>query len=289
MFLLALRIAFCNLKQRLFARILVIGSIACILTLMTSVYLLFNTLTQTLTEVRTSFFITAYLDSKVSVNHEQEILSAVKKVQGVSSAQLVSKESVLSNMGKYFPTLSQEISAIDSDAIPRYIKIKTNETESSKLNRRLKKISGIELIEINKNKYSSLVYALSTLRKLTFLMICGVLLALLCILINHFKLGTLLGLQVQKTLSVLGAKRSQIILPFFFEGAIEGFLGGVLAAMAMLVGSGILERNLTTLFSAMGYIAIPSSYTSTMAIVLIFTGLLSGSLVSVWAALRNTR
>ncbi len=109
--------------------------------------------------------------------------------------------------------------------------------------------------------------------------------ALLCILLNHFKLGSAFQTQVRNTLSVLGARRSHIFLPFAIEGLIEGALGGLLAAALLLAYGHLFESQLNELFAAIGYHPYHFELLG-LALVLAAVGTLAGMTGSLWAAVR---
>ena len=116
----------------------------------------------------------------------------------------------------------------------------------------------------------------------------GMSVALLCILLNHFKLESGFRKQVRGTLGMLGARTSQILVPFAIEGLIEGAAGGLLAAGDLLAYGRLFESQMSGFFSAIGY--HPYHFELGMlAVVLAFTGTLSGMVGSVWAAVKITR
>ncbi|MBI3542793.1 MAG: hypothetical protein HY075_05900, partial [Deltaproteobacteria bacterium] len=216
---------------------------------------------------------------------EAQVLSAVKKIPGIASAQLVSREAFLDNFAKYFPQLSGELATLESDTIPRYVKVKVREDEEAAVQDRLLGVRGVETVELNKNRYTGLIGALSTLRKLALALMAGMSAALICILLNHFKLAGAFQAQVRGTLGVLGARRTQVMLPFALEGLIEGAVGGVLAAGLLLAYGHVFEGQMNELFSSIGYHPY-HFHLAGLAVALAAVGMLSGMVGSLWAAAR---
>lgn len=282
MYVLALRLALSHLLQRPFSRMVVVFSVASILLINGMVFLLFQSFSQSLADVRSAQFMTAYLDSSVSPAREGDVLSAVKKIPGVTSAQLVSKDVFVENFSKYFPQLSAELSSLEADTIPRYVKVKASTTT---VQNQLTRVKGVELVELNQKKFAGLIGALSTLRKLALVLIAGMSVALLCILLNHFKLRSAFQTQVRNTLEVLGARGSQILLPFAIEGFVEGALGGLIAAAALLAYGNVFESQLNGLFSAIGYQPYHFQLAG-LAMALAGVGTVSGMIGSLWATVR---
>lgn len=288
MHVLALRLALSNLKRQPLARLAVVASVACILLMNAMVYLFFKSVSASLAEVRSSRFVTAYLDASIVPAREVDVVSAVRKVPGVRSAQLVSRDAFLGNFSKYFPQLSSELSTLDADTIPRYIKVKVDGDDEASIERQLEQIKGVETVESNKTRFLGLIGALSTLRKLAIALIGGMSTALLCILLNHFKLGSAFQSQMRGTLRVLGAKRRQILLPFAIEGLLEGLAGGLLAAGALVLYGRVFEDQLNELFSAIGYHPYHFQITG-VAVALAVIGTSAGMVGSLWAAVRMAR
>lgn len=283
MYVLALRLALSHLRQKILSRLVVVVSVACILLMNSMVYVLFQNFSRSLSEIRSSQFMTVYLDSAVPASKEIEILSAVRKVPGVTSAQLVSKDSFLENFSKYFPQLSAELTTLDPETIPRFVKVKAERGIDGQA--LLKSIKGVETVELNRNRFAGLVGALATLRKLAAVLMGGMSVALLCILLNHFKLGTTFQSQVRRSLTLMGARAGYVYLPFAIEGLIEGALGGLVAASALLAYGRMFEAQMNSLFTSMGYHPYHVELTG-LALGLVAVGTLSGMMGSLWATLR---
>ena len=288
MHVLALRLALSHLMQKPLSRLVVVASVACILLMNALVFLLFQSFSSSLAEVRAAHFLTAYMDSSVQPSKELEVVSAVRKIPGVSAVQLVSRDAFLENFSKYFPQLSTELATLDADTIPRYLKVKVPTDREIEVQERLQAVRGIELVELNKNHFTGLIGALSTLRKLTIVLIAGMSLALLCILLNHFKLGSGFQAKVKATLTVLGARRGLVLVPFAIEGWVEGAVGGLLAGGALLAYGRVFEGQMNQLFTAIGYHPYHFEFMK-LAVVLALAGMASGVIGSLWAAMRITR
>ncbi|MEW6055748.1 MAG: permease-like cell division protein FtsX [Bdellovibrionota bacterium] len=285
MYVLAFRLAAKNLLHRPFSRLLVVVSMGCILLINALVFLLFQTFSKSLVEVQDSRYITVYLDGAVESQREPEVVSAVKKVSGVSSAHLISKDAFLENFSRYFPQLSSELATLEADTIPRFIKVKVAAHREQSAQKDLQKIKGVELVESNKEKFSGLIGALATLRKFALVLIAGMSLALLCILLNHFKLRTEFQTQIRNTLSALGARGGQVLLPFAMEGFLEGLLGGGLAALILIAYGKVFESQLNSFFESIGYHPYHFELGG-VALALLVIGMLSGMMGSVWATFR---
>jgi cell division protein FtsX len=289
MHVLALRLALNQLKLRPFSRAVVVISVAVVLLMNAMVFLVYQGFSRALTEIRAARFMTVYLEGAVPPAREPEILSAVKKTPGVAAAQMVSKDAFLDNFSRYFPALSSELSGLDAEAIPRYVKARLDAGTSrtiGEIQARLMGIKGVELVEANRERFAGLVGALLKLRRLALVLMLGMTTALLCILLNHFKLGAPFQAQVRGTLRALGARPAYVFLPFLVEGLAEGLVGGLLAGAALLAYGGIFESQLGELFSAIGYHPFHVQLVP-LAAALAAAGVVSGMVGSLWATVRS--
>jgi cell division protein FtsX len=288
MHVLALRLALNHLKEKPFSRLVVVVSVACVLLMNAVVFLLFQSFSRSIAEVRASRFMTAYLESSVAPERETEVLSAIRKIPGVASAQLVSKDAFIENFAHYFPQMAGDLATLDADTIPRYVKVKADGGTEAQVQTKIEKLKGVEGVETNKNRYAGLLGALLTLRKLALGLMAGMSIALLCILLNHFKLRSSFQNQVRHTLQLLGARGGQVLLPFAIEGLIEGAAGGGLAAVALLMYGHLLESQLNGLFTGIGY--HPYFFeVKGLAALLVAAGTISGMIGSLWATVRAKR
>lgn len=283
MSLLALRIALSHLRQKVVARIIVIACSAFVLTSCGFMGLLVESFSSSLKQLDSSRTLMAYIDPVVSGPREAEVLSAVRKVKGVSQAQLVNKSAFLGNFAKFFPQLSDGVQGLEEDVIPRYIKVKVQKEGSQEVQAKVEKVSGVEFVESNKGKYQSLVAVLMQLRQMLVFLLVGMVAALICIMVNHFKLASAYQTQVRQTYALLGARKIQLLQPFLIEGMIEGGLAGLCALVGLVVCGSLFESRINGAFSILGY--QPSAFRLLpVAAMLLMTGILSGMIGSLWAA-----
>ena len=257
MHLLALKLALGHFKQRPLSRLFVVVSVACILLINCFLMMLYFSFNDSLREVKAARYMTAYIEASVPSARESQVVSGIKKIPGVSQAELISKEAFVSRFSKIFPQMATDLSSIDMEAVPRYvrIKLKANEKDLPLVKASVEKLGGIESVELNTQRFSGVIQAISSMKRLVLILIAGMILALSCVLLNHFKLSTPLAEQVRKTLVLLGSKKSAIVLPFALEGAIEGGLGGVLAAAMILAGGSLFQNQVNAVAQSMGYVA----------------------------------
>lgn len=283
MSVLALRIALSHLKQKMFARVVVVLCSAFVLAACGLMGVLVQSFSGSLQKLNASRVLTAYLEPEISNTKEIEVLSAIKKVKGVSEAQLVNKNAFLANFSKLFPQLSKDMQTLDEDVVPRYVKVNVQKNNSQEVQTRLEKILGVEFVENNKGKYQGLVSVLAQLRKVLIFLLAGMTAALLCIMANHFKLASAYQSQVRQTYALLGARKWQMLQPFLIEGGIEGGAAGLCALVGLFLCGTIFESRMNEAFSTLGYQTV-SLHLLPVAALLLFVGIFSGVIGSLWAA-----
>lgn len=283
MFMLSLRLAVSSLATKPLSRVFALASTAFVLFVSALVFLLLQSFSGALSDVRDAYFLTAYLDGSSAGSREREATAEIREVPGVMSATLVSKDAFVENFSKFFPQLARDLTSLDSDAIPRYVKVKVAAGSEEEVKLALKAVRGVESVDVNRQRFGGLISALVTLKRFALLLLAGSVAALLCILLNHFKLDTLHRSQVMSTLRLLGASGSQMYLPFALEGVLEGLLGGVAAAALLFSTGSVFDAQVGRLFSALGYQFRSVALASVVGWI-VACGVLSGLAVSVWAA-----
>ncbi|HRK02744.1 MAG TPA: permease-like cell division protein FtsX, partial [Oligoflexia bacterium] len=280
-----LRMTLTSLKHRWGARSVSVLSMTTILVLTGLIFEVITSFSGVISDLRTSRWMTLYLSPLVSESQELTVLSGVKKISGVQSAQLVSKDAFISNFQRYFPSLAKGLEELELDTIPRYIKVKA---EANKLDQ-IKKIAStdrtIEQIETNEARFAGLIRMLALLKTFCLALLVGLGLAGATLIVHRNQLRNRLQEQLRRTLVDLGARRSLRALPSVLEGMVEGVLAGALAAGILVYAGSRLQKSLAQLFGAMGYESLPVRPLWSLFFIL-FLGFFSGMIGSVWAQLR---
>ncbi len=285
---LAFKMALSGMKTKPFSRVLTIGTVSFVLVVAALVMLLLQSFSGALDDVKASYFMTAYLAPSFPEEKELETLSAAKKLGGVLSAELVGKDSFIANFKKHFPDLAQDLTATDPDAIPRYIKVRVTETNAEAVRSELTKLKGVESVDLNRTRFTGLLQALLTMQRFSLLLLIGAIAALISIFLNHFKLDTIYRSQVIATMRYLGARPSQVHMPFMIEGMLEGALGGILAAVLMFFATSFFNTQIGSLFEALGY-SLHKPNMNSIAVALVLAGIASGTVSSLWAVMASSK
>lgn len=285
MYFLILRLTWGQLRLKPFARIAAILSVSIVLCLGACLGIMLRSFSDSLIELKHSQYLTAFLDYSVSKESELQVLAAIKNIPGVTKVDLVSKDAFAKKISGMFPQISNDLAGVDTDVLPRYVKVRYSTVDYALLKTSIEKISGIESVEMNQNRFEAALGAMSSMRNVVFGLLIGMCVALVSILLNHFKLSSQLALQTRSTLASLGARPGYLFLPFALEGAIEGGIGGILAALLLMAFGQIFESRMNHAIHALGYFS-HHYHLFPIAIGIAFVGLLSGMMGSLWVLFR---
>lgn len=277
MSILMFKLAFQETKQRFFSRVFILFSTSCIFIILGVLFSFFDFFDSSIRELETSRNYSVYLDNTVSDDREKTMLSAIQKVSGVKDAKLVSKEHFLESFAQYFPQISHEVQNLDSDTLPRYIKVKALLTGNPQVQNDLRKIQGVEFVQNNDSKYTATIKAFKTMQKLSLLLVLGMLIGLVCIQVHSLKTSSVFQVQLRNALRSVGARKSYLLYPAILKGAVEGTLVGILALGFLLFCNQILKMHFEEFFRLAGASAMIGSSAfilSTIMVLSVATSLL---------------
>lgn len=262
MFLLTLRMSFLQLLQQRYSRFWVVLSSSVVLFMAGVLLNLYYSFTHVATYLKSSQVLISYLSNDVSSEKELELLSAIQKLPNVRSAELIGQEIFVKNLTYAFPHLANNLNTLEEDVVPKYIMVISPNNNSKDLLKKLRNLSGVEEVETYENRYTNLISILNVFEVLTLVLSVGMFISLCCLYVNHFKSSNSFQHQLQQTLLWLGAKPYQIAFPFLLEGAVEGFLGGCLAALALIGCKHFLGQASIGLFQNIGTVPPITPFTN---------------------------
>lgn len=287
MHFLVVKLAFGHLAQQKLSRFFLILSFSAILLMNAFLFMLYGSLGKSFDDLKATRHVTAFFSPTASDSELPAVVSAIEKKPGVLKAQLVSREEFLKRFSSLFPDASSEVAQADPDAVPRYLKVRVTQKVADTLAEDLKKNPLIESVEQSTQRLSGVLAALANFRMVVLVLVAMLSLALMSLLLNHFKLSTQLALQMKRTLKSLGAKRHIMLLPYFIEGAVEGTIAGLLAAAAMIAVGSAFQARMIEVARSLGH--LPQQYDLLpAAAALLIAGFVLGVAGSLWA-MANTK
>ncbi len=276
------KLAIQSFVNKPFSRLIVLSSAAFTIFISAMLMVMYISFSKALTEIKESYSLIAFIENNQAPEKDKDIATEVSKIAGVKEVSVVTRENFMSQFSKFFPRLSKDISSLDSEVIPRYIKIRANSDAVDEIKRQLENLKTIQSVETNPERFKNLMSAIHTLKNYIILLLFGALSAVASIYLNHFKLDQIHRFQIIQTMKLLGARLSQMLLPFAIEGILEGLIAGILASLFIAFTGHLFEEQLSKLFFTLGYPF--SSFPSSKVIVFsICISMLISFLSSLWS------
>lgn len=264
------------------SRLFVIFSASFVIFIIALLVIVWTSFSKALIEIKESYSLVAFLDNNSKPDKDKELVNQIEKISGVKSAQSISREAFMSQFSKFFPQLSKDISSLDSELIPRYIKIQANADSVDEIKRQVENLKSIQSVETNPERFKNLISAITTLQRYVAMLLLAAIAAIASIFMNHFKSDQIHRFQIISTMKLLGGRVSQMITPFVFEGILEGLICGLIAVLFLLITGQVFEDQLSKLFLTLGYpyttfpFSISAIYSLTFSVMI-------GLFASLWA------
>ncbi len=279
---IATKLAIQGFSNKPVSRTFVVGSAAFIIFIGTLMMMMWTSFSKALVEIKDSYSLVAFLEPSLPQDKEKEVLEQISEISGVKDVQAVGKENFMSQFSKFFPQLAKDVSGLDSEIIPRYLKIRAEAKSVSEIKRQIENNKFIQQVETNPERFKNLIAALGTLKRYIFLLLVASICAVVSIFINHFKLDQIHRFQILSSMKLLGARVGQMYLPFVVEGMIEGFLAGLVAGGFLLFSGHLFDEQLSRLFFTLGYPYQSLPYLNVAGYSLVFA-IAVGIMGSIWA------
>lgn len=228
--------------------------------------------------------ITAYLSPQIPPGEAEHIADSIRVSLGAHAdpsleVEYVGSSQFLQRLKKAYPELVREVEDLGAEGallVPRYATV--SGILSADAVEQVRKVQGVESAETSKDRFKHVVGAFSALRWVARLLLLGLALALLTGLIHLGRMNAHLHGEALSLLRFWGAGRLGLRTPGLVAGMSVGALGGMIAALAWVLGAnwlGAQVRALSPLLREMP----PMSVEVGMALALIgaLCGAISGS------------
>ncbi len=293
----SLKLALSSLIRRPISRIITVGSLSVLMVIGAGLFETTKIFSKTVQKINTSHVLMVYL--KPAVANLEEMARLVSSISGVQKVDSVTKEKFLENLKKNFPDISGTLennSAKENELVPDYLKITLNAADSKAVLAQLENHPQVEKVVASQHQLKGLASAVKGFSFFLSVLLCGVVLAFVCILMNHYKSGMDWAIQLKNTLGLLGGSRSVVAGPFLMEGLLEGLAMGLIACAIWIIGSGFFNASLRSIFIGAGYKwnqvnseIVFSSFNFAWLFLFLGVGLVSGFASSVWLILRSQK
>lgn len=291
--LILIGIAFANaargIRQASTTSLLAVLTIAVVLVLLGSAWLLVGNMASLLDEFGGELKLTAYLDGDLREGPQKELADRVRSEPGVLEVELVTREEALVRFERIAGS-AELLEGLAENPLPASLEITLAPAARTKasiedLEARLTGLPGVDELTHGQDWIEGYGRAIALVRGLAIGLGCVLGLAALLIVANTIRLAVYARRDELDILALVGASRTFVRVPFLLEGTIQGLLGGLLA-LALLFGTyellqPQLEQGLELVIgrAELGFL------TTGQAILLVCAGALLGLLGSITAML----
>jgi cell division transport system permease protein len=182
--------------------------------------------------------VTAYLEPDLPQEQRDALAAAVSRVEGVERVRLVSEAEALERFRAGVGRGGAFLEGLDENPLPASLEVTLLPERRSAEGMRvvaqvLSELSGVEDLASGQDWVEGYLRALALLRGMGIGL--GVILALATLLIvgNTIRLGVFARRDELEILSLVGASRTFVSVPFLLEGLLQGAAGGTLALMLL--------------------------------------------------------
>lgn len=222
----------------------------------------------------------------------EAIKEIVRAIPGVSSVEFVSKERALAELKEELKGHQAVLEGVDSNPLPASVEIKVggiyrNPAAVSTVVSRLKQMSWVEDVQFNREwieKISALLGFVELAALFMGVFIAG---ATVFIISNTIRLAVYARKDEIEIMRLVGASDRFIKVPFFIEGVVQGFMGGVIALLITGAARYIVVASIPPYFNFIVQTPFPLPV---IVVMLISAGVLmgvAGSLISMARFLKT--
>ncbi|MCM0606912.1 MAG: hypothetical protein KA715_12550 [Xanthomonadaceae bacterium] len=183
------------------------------------------------TKLRSDQVLTVYLNSDTNASDEKRIVDSIRTSVGAHpDIRMISSDGFLEEMKKNYPDLIDEVYQLGPEmkvTVPKYVSVAG--TLNSNVIPEIKKLTGVDSIDISYNKLRQAAGPFQTLRLFSKFMFVGLLIAGIC---GVVLLGRSISSQHKETLSLMelmGASEFEKKTPALLSGISVGLLSGLLS------------------------------------------------------------
>jgi cell division transport system permease protein len=224
------------------------------------------------------FSVMLYLRDNLSKTQVENIIAGAKKEYAVERITFIPKDKALRELRETLKDTAYILEGLGENPLPDTIEIKLrSETVTpdtvKNLSDQLKKIDGVGEIEYGE-KFLSSIYSLRFgFKTVGIVLVIVMSVGMLFVCYTTVKILFYRREREIETYKLLGATKSFIRAPFFIEGALIGFSGGLLSLAGMLLLYYLIILKLSLAFPIFHAIVFPVSLSFFLPLAGLFLGL----------------
>ena len=284
-FLYSIKKAFQNFKHFFVLNFITIGIISLSLLVLSTFLLVFLNLQNLLDKWENQLQVTAYLTDNLTSESLSLIKKKISSLPEVKNISFTSKEEALRFFKDKFPEQANALGGLKENPLPASIDIQLkdgyrNPDQMRNFANRIKGIPGVDEVEYGQSWIEGYAKFLSFLKSTGLAVGVVILLATVFIISNTIKLTVYARKDEIEIIRLVGGTNLFIKSPFFIEGIIQGFSGGLIALIILFICHRFfinwISQASHTLFQSIPISFLPSHY----LIIIIGGGMVTGFLGS---------
>ena len=224
-----------------------------------------------------------FLDYELSTEQVEQFGSEISAIEQIASVELIPKEEAWEQMQELYPETTE---GLDQTIMPDAYRVTLKQiSDFDVVAAKVAEIEGFDSVEYLSDEYSFINQAVKLIRLMGIVLGGMMLLTSGVLIYNAIRLAILARSREIRIMQLVGATRSTVWIPLMIEGAIQGALGGVVAASVLWPAYGIVQSLWANLVSTENESKFPVVLTY---VVLILAGIVYGLICSV-IAVRQPR
>lgn len=237
------------------------------------------------------YTITAYIEKGVTEERAEEIKNEIKSKAGVRDVTYESEAQALENCRQMFSDKADFLTGLDADNPLRASMIISinNISESQKVSEEVSGVQDIAWVKDDSNIAGKLTSSTAVIRRSALVLFVIFLGIALFIIANTIRITILARQEDIHTMRYLGATNKFIVMPFIFEGITIGFLGAVIAYIAVMSGYVYASGKLTAFINGMINIYSVSDVALKILVECIGSGIIIGGLSTIIPLMKHIR
>lgn len=237
-----------GIRQASTTSLLAVLTIAVVLVLVGSAWLLVGNMASLLDEFGAELGLTAYLDPALSDADQRALVERVGREPGVASAVLVTKDEALVRFEKIAGS-DDLLAGLDENPLPPSLEIRLAAAARTaagveRMESVVAALPGVTELAHGQDWIEGYARAIALVRGLALGLGTVLGLAALLIVANTIRLAIYARRDELDILALVGASRTFVRVPFLLEGTIQGLLGGLLALAIVFVTFSLLQSQI---------------------------------------------
>lgn len=272
-----------NIRHFLLINIITVGIIALSLIVLSTFLILFFNLRAYLDTWKRHLQVTAYLrDDALSSEKLIALQSSLQSLPEVGGVTFISKEEALGFLKQNFPDQAAALERLKNNPLPASIDIQLKEEyhdpqKIKEFAERVRNLSGVDEVEYGASWMEGYTRAVDFFKTAALTVGAVIVFATVFIISNTLRLTILARKDEIEVMRLVGATDSFIRTPFYIEGALQGFVGAVIA-LGVIYGcfhafsNGIAQSSLFPL-QVVRFSFLPAPYLLAVIVGGVLTGL----------------